>query len=306
MHAEVETLKGEFESAYQPATPEARRLVQTAVLAFVRSLHLARAQHELGIDRVRHAFPLYDAQRQDRVHSLVNMLSVDPLHALSHLYRLTEGCDYLADAFAALAAELQQTGTLTADSQLHARQLHGLTESSRAHTAELVVLLENLAQLPAPESADPANLNPAAQAILAHLEAQSEANLEAADRIWNERDEASRNQAPDVAYFDPSPEASRLHRYLMRAHRTYEQAIKALQAQKSATPPQHQPTQPPPTHHAPPPTRHSAQNEPTVPQPLSHIDFEDMFKPSDRGCTYLDFSITPRPTPKPAKRRRLG
>jgi hypothetical protein len=324
MQAEVDSQKAHFETTYNPTDPESRQLVETAALAFTRTLHLMRAQHELGLQRVRNALQLHDAERQDRVHNLVNQLSTAPQHALDHLQRFTEGCDYLADAFDAVAAELKATGTLTPDSQLHARHLHGLEETTYATTPQLAAFLQNLAnlpclRLPAPvagegqgEGNSTAPFTPAAQSLLTHLEAQAEAWQEAADTHWHQRDELDRTEAPDRAYFDPSLEAQRLHRYLTRAQRTYEQTIKTLDARaESASPACHtfSPAAPtrsaearatitnaPPPRPAPPVTRSDPprKNEPTTSQPLSLKDFEEILTAADQRVTHVDFSITPR------------
>jgi hypothetical protein len=326
MQAEVDSQKAHFETTYNPTNPESRQLVETAALAFIRSLHLLRTQHELGLQRVRNALQLHDAERQDRVQNLVNQLSTAPQHALNHLQRFTEGGDYLSDAFDALAAELKATGTLTPDSQLQARNLHGLTETAYATTPELAAFLQNLANLPFPllpspvtgegqgEGSSAQALTPAAQSLLTHLEAQAGAWQEAADTHWHDRDEHDRNEAPDRAYFDPSLEAQRLHRYLTRAQRTYEQAIKALEARAMPLPPQSKPAHPPRIPRATPiPARPSkpGQNEPNPPQALSHKDFEDILKSSDVGprprassAAFVDFAITPCPAPKPARKAR--
>jgi hypothetical protein len=211
-----------FCTQYHPRTECETRLVRTAAIASARLGQLAKAEMRHTQSRVRRAFEDWDATRDAQVAVLVELLEVDPAKAVSGLKRFTEGCDWLADAWDALAVQLDETVTFDEELRTIAARLLGHSHLDARSTDPRARTLARLCQRLDHQESDALPL------LQEFLRSQEQACIERGDDLWERLDSPDRAAAPELALFDPGPDYQRLMRYAAAAERTMRRALKEL------------------------------------------------------------------------------
>ncbi len=254
-----------FEARHRPADAYERRLLERAALASVRSIRLQKALLTRDERRLQDAVKHWDEARDDRLVALVACLESDPEASIRLLKRFAEGCDYLADVWSELGDRLVRVGYWDRSHALRVLRLLGMPEPPNPHSPEWQVTtwkaILALQFVRDPESVrrqlswdaglerlqswlpDPA----VARAMLDDLIAEHHDELATlGDHLWQHHDAPDRAAARDLAFFDPSPEAARLHRYLNDAERTRRLSLAELDRGRTPAPaPGRRPAPPP-------------------------------------------------------------
>jgi hypothetical protein len=249
MEAEVVAEYEIYSREFRPVEYYETRLVEQAALAQVRKNRLFRAELLWTADRARMAVERHDEQRAAEVRELVGLLAEEPAAALEGLRRSTEGCDWLADTWDDLGAELERArfwdeerARLALNLMGHRRPPDATRDPEAARVWRLLYALR--------VHADPrslakelgrtpeellAGLPPRAEALAelrSHV-AETIRALEArAAELWERRDRPRREAASDLALFDPGPEFARLMRYLSDAERLQRRALAELERRR--------------------------------------------------------------------------
>jgi hypothetical protein len=221
------------------------RLVEAAAIAQVQLTRLNLARERRTVANVRDALRHWDAAREARVDELAALLPADPVAALEGLTKLTEGCDRLADLWDSLLHTLNTVGAWDDDQGRLFLNLMGLTRPPKADADPTVIRVHYHAYA-IHVLADPAKYaaiqRTTVEAVTRNLPTRERALAEVAEFVagriaaledlaadlWERHDRPDREAAPDLALFDPSPEAKLLHRYIADAERTRRRALADL------------------------------------------------------------------------------
>jgi hypothetical protein len=303
---------------HRPRDAYEHDLVRRAALGAVRARRLLDAENVLIDERVRTAIKRWDEARADEVAMWADRLDAEPEAALRHLTRITEGCDYLVDAWEDLGRVLEIAGHWDEKRSRRALRLLGLDAEPGPTSPEshrdfwLCVLSLRFEKAPEPlmrshfptfrdHAAVRAFLPEPAEArrMLAAFVRDRVAEFEArGGELWDGFDAPARASAPTRAVFEPSPEAARLHRYVKDAERMRKQALdeldrlrrdeaRGLRPAPSPAPAQNEP--------GPAPPEAAARNEPE-PAPPAPSQNEPEAPARPRSCP---FPVDPEPASSP-------
>jgi hypothetical protein len=223
-----------YRRQYRPETGVEERLVDIAALASVRWMWLSRADARRTASNVRFALERWDAARDALVARWARHLNpwdgeqnptADPASAVSNLARMSEGCDYLADAWDALRARLESGRPWNILELRRAGRLTGRPDGG-GHPGDPDELRAFWADYHAATTGggDPAAWRRALDALAAFRDAW----IARGDELWASIDAPDRSEAPDRALFDTSAEGARLARYLNDADRMRRRALSEL------------------------------------------------------------------------------
>jgi hypothetical protein len=248
MESEFQSELKLYITKHRPRDAYEHDLVRRAALGAVRARRIADAENSLIDERTRTAIKRWDEARADEVAMWADRLAAEPEAALRHLTRITEGCDYLADAWDDLGRVLELSGQWDETHGRRALRLLGLDAEPTPTSPDdhrlfwLSVLSLQFEKKPEPLLKTTFRGFPDASAVRAFLPAPAEARRMLAEfareriaeyealgqELWENFDEPSRNSSPTRAIFDPGPEATRLHRYFKDAERMRRRALDEL------------------------------------------------------------------------------
>jgi hypothetical protein len=234
--AEVERRNVALQAELAPATEMGVVLVHRLAMLSVRMEKGARHALASSARRVRHAAEDFDEGRIDRAEDILEAIAENPRRSLRKLRRMPEGVDLLVAEWADLRADLTRPGRpcWTASHLERAANLLGVrSEDARAsaigaHSRAAWGDFEALADHEGRGLDDEARKAWARARLLERIDeatAELGAHRETLDLESLERDRA---EAGDVAWFDPSREASLARRYESEAQRHFFRTLNEL------------------------------------------------------------------------------
>jgi hypothetical protein len=234
--AEVERRNQALQNELAPATEMGQLLVHHLAMLSVRMEKGARHSSASSARRVRHATEDFDEQRIDRAEDLLGAIAENPRRALRKLRRTPEGVDLLVAEWGDLRADLTRKGRpcWTASHLERAAGLLGVrSEDARASGIGALSRaawgdFEALGEREGGGLDDDARKAWARARLVERIDeatAELEAHRETLDLGSIEQDRA---EAGDVAWFDPSREASLARRYESEAQRHFFKTLNEL------------------------------------------------------------------------------
>jgi hypothetical protein len=234
--AEVERRNQALQAELAPATGMGQLLVHRLALLSVRMEKGARHASASSARRVRHAAEDFDEGRIDRAEDLLEGIAENPRRALRKLRRMPEGVDVLVAEWGDLRADLTRKGRpyWTASHPERAANLLGIRSEdarasaigalSRAAWGDFEALGDHEGR-----GLDDDPRKAWARARLVERIDEATAELEAHRQTLDlESIELDRAEAGDVAWFDPSKEASLARRYESEAQRHFFKTLNEL------------------------------------------------------------------------------
>jgi hypothetical protein len=234
--AEVERRNLALQAEFAPATGMGQALVRQLALLSVRMERAAQHALASSARRVRHAADDFDEERIERAEDLLEGIAENPRRSLRKLRRAPEGVDVLVAEWGELRADLTRKGRpcWTASHLERAAHLLGVrSEDARASAIGALSRaawgdFEALGDHEGRGLDDDARKSWARARLVERIdEAVSElgAHRETLDL---ESIELDRAEAGDVAWFDPSKEASLARRYEAEAQRNFYKTLNEL------------------------------------------------------------------------------
>jgi hypothetical protein len=234
--AEVERRNQALQNELAPATEMGQVLVHRLAMLSVRMEKGARHALASAARRVRHAAEEFDEQRIDRAEDFLEGIAENPRRVLRKLRRTPEGVDVLVVEWGDLRADLTRKGRpcWTASHLERAAHLLGIrSEDARASAIGPVSRaawgdFEALGEREGSGLDDDARRAWARARLVERIDeavTELEAHRETLDLESIEQDRA---EAGDVAWFDPSKEASLARRYESEAHRHFFKTLNEL------------------------------------------------------------------------------
>jgi hypothetical protein len=234
--AEVERRNVALQAELAPATEMGVVLVHRLAMLLVRMEKGAKHASASSARRVRHAAEDFDEGRIDRAEDLLEGIAENPRRSLRKLRRMPEGVDLLVQEWGELRADLTRKGRpcWTASHLERAAGLLGIrSEDARASAIGALSRaawgdFEALGDHEGRGLDDDARKAWARARLVERIDeavAELEAHRETLDLESIERDRA---EAGDVAWFDPSKEASLARRYESEAQRYFFKTLNEL------------------------------------------------------------------------------
>jgi hypothetical protein len=234
--AEVERRNQALQAELAPATEMGVVLVHRLAMLSVRMEKGAKHASASAARRVRHAAEDFDEGRIDRAEDLLEGIAENPRRSLRKLRRMSEGVDVLVQEWDDLRADLTRPGRpcWTASHLERAAHLLGVrSEDARASAIGALSRaawgdFEALADHEGRGLDDDARKAWARARLAERIDeatAELETHRETLDLGSIERDRA---EAGDVAWFDPSKEASLARRYESEAQRNFSKTLDEL------------------------------------------------------------------------------
>ncbi len=234
--SEVERRDIDLQAEFDPKSPMGKILVSRMATLSVR-MERAEKQETAAISRrVLHAVDDFDQNRLDEADRLLDLLGEEPRINLRKLRKSPEGVDRLIIAWQELRADLtrEPRPLWTASHRERAENLTGF-RIDEAAGSRINVLSKaawgDFGDLGIPEDdvVDDNIRKAEARGLLVELIDAEIAALEAHyETLDFETIELDRAQAPDIALFDPSREATLARRYESEASRGFFKALKEL------------------------------------------------------------------------------
>jgi hypothetical protein len=234
--AEVERRNQALQAELVPATEMGQLLVHRLAMLSVRMEKGARHASASSARRVRHAAEDFDEGRIERAEDLLEGIAENPRRSLRKLRRTPEGVDVLVQEWGDLRADLTGRGRPCWTASHLERAAHLLGVRSEDARASAIGALSRAAWGDFEALADHEGRGPDddarkawARARLVERIDEAVAELEAHRKTLDlESIEQDRAEAGDVAWFDPSKEASLARRYESEAQRHFFKALNEL------------------------------------------------------------------------------
>jgi hypothetical protein len=234
--AEVERRNLALQTELAPATEMGMVLVHRLAMLSVRMEKGAKHALASAAQRVRHAAEDFDEQRIDRAEDFLEGIAENPRRALRKLRRMPEGLDVLVQEWGDLRADLTRKGRpcWTASHLERAAHLLGVrSEDARGSAVGALSRaawgdFEALGEREGGGLDDDARRAWARARLVERIDeamAELEAHRQTLDLGSIEQDRA---EAGDVAWFDPSKEASLARRYESEAQRHFFKTLTEL------------------------------------------------------------------------------
>jgi hypothetical protein len=234
--AEVERRNTVLQAEMAPATEMGQVLVHRLAMLSVRMEKGAKHASACSARRVRHAAEDFDEARIDRAEDLLEAITENPRRSLRKLRRMPEGLDVLVQEWGDLRADLTRKGRpcWTASHLEQAAHLLGVRSEdartsaigslSRAAWGDFEALADHEGR-----GLDDDDRKAWARVRLVERIDEATAELEAHRKTLDlESIELDRAEAGDVAWFDPSKEASLARRYESEAQRNFFKTLNEL------------------------------------------------------------------------------
>ena len=234
--SEVEARDADLQAEFDPKSAMGKILVRRMAVLSIRMERSEKQETAATARRVLHAVDDFDQSRLDEADRLLDLLGDEPRINLRKLRKSPEGVDRLIEAWGELKADLTRDPRplWTASHRERAENLTGL-RIDEAIGSRINVLSKaawgDFADLGIPEDDDvDHDLRKAeARGLLVGLIDAEVAELEAHyETLDFETLDLDRAQAPDIALFDGSREATLARRYESEASRGFFKALKEL------------------------------------------------------------------------------
>jgi hypothetical protein len=234
--AEVERRNQALQNELAPATEMGVVLVHRLAMLSVRMEKGAKHASASAARRARHAAEDFDEDRIDRAEDLLEGIAENPRRSLRKLRRMPEGVDLLAAEWADLRADLTRAGRPCWTASHLERAVHLLGVRSEDARASAIGALSRAAwgDFEALADHEGRGLDDGARKAWARARLveridEATAELEAQRQTLDlESIELDRAEAGDVAWFDPSKEASLARRYESEAQRNFFKTLNEL------------------------------------------------------------------------------